>query len=111
MTRARSAIATALVCAAAFSGQVVRKRKSSSSRSTLLGRPLRARRLGHRGRHDRLFQLLNARDPGVNGVRITWEKCETEYRNDRASSATSAQEQRPHRATLIHPLPPASPTR
>jgi len=29
------------------------------------------------------FAMLNERDKGINGVRITWEKCETEYRNDR----------------------------
>ena len=24
------------------------------------------------------FQLLNTRDGGINGVKLTWEKCETE---------------------------------
>jgi len=27
--------------------------------------------------------LLNARDGGINGVKLTWEKCETEYNNAR----------------------------
>ena len=29
------------------------------------------------------FAMLNERDGGINGVKLTWEKCETEYRNDR----------------------------
>ena len=29
------------------------------------------------------LEMLNARDGGINGVKVTWEKCETEYRNDR----------------------------
>src|SRR5918994_6830416 len=29
------------------------------------------------------FAMLNERDKGINGVKLTWEKCETEYRNDR----------------------------
>jgi len=27
--------------------------------------------------------LLNERDGGINGVKLTWEKCETEYNNAR----------------------------
>lgn len=29
------------------------------------------------------FQLLNERDGGVGGVKLTWEECETAYNNDR----------------------------
>ena len=29
------------------------------------------------------MQMLNARDGGINGVKLTWEKCETEYNNAR----------------------------
>src|SRR2546426_6458649 len=29
------------------------------------------------------MQMINARDGGINGVKITWEKCETEYNNAR----------------------------
>ncbi len=29
------------------------------------------------------FKLLNNRDGGINGVKVTWEKCETEYNNAR----------------------------
>ena len=29
------------------------------------------------------LQMLNERDGGINGVKFTWEKCETEYNNAR----------------------------
>jgi branched-chain amino acid transport system substrate-binding protein len=29
------------------------------------------------------FELINARDGGINGVKVTWEECETSYNNDR----------------------------
>jgi len=29
------------------------------------------------------MQMINARDGGINGVKVTWEKCETEYNNAR----------------------------
>src|SRR5947207_1623645 len=51
------------------------------------------------------FKLLNARDRGINGVRITWEKCETEYRNDRGVECYERSKNKgPTGATLIHPL-------
>jgi len=29
------------------------------------------------------LDMLNLRDKGINGVKLTWEECETEYKNDR----------------------------
>jgi branched-chain amino acid transport system substrate-binding protein len=29
------------------------------------------------------LEMLNLRDGGINGVKFTWEKCETEYNNAR----------------------------
>jgi branched-chain amino acid transport system substrate-binding protein len=29
------------------------------------------------------LDMLNQRDGGINGVKLTWEECETEYKNDR----------------------------
>ncbi len=29
------------------------------------------------------LDMLNRRDGGINGVKLTWEECETEYKNDR----------------------------
>src|SRR3989454_3783233 len=51
------------------------------------------------------FKLLNARDRGINGVKLTWEKCETEYRNDRGVECYERSKNKgPTGATLIHPL-------
>ncbi|HET9700221.1 MAG TPA: ABC transporter substrate-binding protein, partial [Burkholderiales bacterium] len=29
------------------------------------------------------LDMLNKRDGGIGGVKLTWEECETEYKNDR----------------------------
>src|SRR2546423_9955611 len=51
------------------------------------------------------FKLLNSRDRGINGVRLPWEKCETEYRNDRGVECYERSKNKCHTgATLIHPL-------
>ena len=34
------------------------------------------------------MQMINERDGGINGVKLTWEKCETEYNNCRPASPT-----------------------
>src|SRR5438445_11439528 len=51
------------------------------------------------------FKLLNARDRGINGVRITSEKCETEYRNDRGVDGYELSKNKgPTGPVAIHPL-------
>ena len=51
------------------------------------------------------FQLLNERDGGINGVKLTWEKCETEYNNARGVECYErSKDNGPTGATLIHPL-------
>jgi branched-chain amino acid transport system substrate-binding protein len=51
------------------------------------------------------FAMLNARDGGINGVRLTWEKCETEYRNDRGVECYERSKKKgPTGATVVHPL-------
>jgi branched-chain amino acid transport system substrate-binding protein len=51
------------------------------------------------------LQLLNDRDGGINGVRLTWEKCETEYNNARGVECYERQKRKgPTGATVIHPL-------
>src|ERR671924_15216 len=51
------------------------------------------------------FNLLNERDKGINGVRLSWEKCETEYRNDRGVECYERSKKKgPTGATVIHPL-------
>ncbi|MEK9776502.1 MAG: ABC transporter substrate-binding protein, partial [Quisquiliibacterium sp.] len=51
------------------------------------------------------FKMLNARDGGINGVKLTWEKCETEYNNARGVECYERSKGKgPTGATLIHPL-------
>src|SRR5918992_1655845 len=51
------------------------------------------------------FAMLNERDGGINGVKLTWEKCETEYRNDRGVECYERSKKKgPTGASVIHPL-------
>src|SRR3989442_1067799 len=51
------------------------------------------------------MQMINARDGGINGVKVTWEKCETEYNNARGVECYERTKKRgPTGATLVHPL-------
>jgi branched-chain amino acid transport system substrate-binding protein len=51
------------------------------------------------------LQMLNERDGGINGVKFTWAKCETEYNNARGVECYErSKRQGPTGATLIHPL-------
>ena len=51
------------------------------------------------------FQMLNERDGGINGVKLTWEKCETEYNNARGVECYERSKKKgPTGATLVHPL-------
>jgi branched-chain amino acid transport system substrate-binding protein len=51
------------------------------------------------------MQMLNARDGGINGVKLTWEKCETEYNNARGVECYERSKKKgPTGATVIHPL-------
>ncbi len=51
------------------------------------------------------LDMLNRRDGGIGGVKITWEKCETEYNNARGVECYERQKNKgPTGATVIHPL-------
>src|ERR1700752_2656812 len=51
------------------------------------------------------FAMLNEPDGGINGVKLTWEKCETEYNNARGvESYERVKKHPPTGATVIHPL-------
>ena len=51
------------------------------------------------------LRMLNARDGGVNGVKFTWAKCDTEYRTERGIECYErVKDHPPTGATLIHPL-------
>jgi len=51
------------------------------------------------------LKLINARDGGVNGVKLTWEECETGYATDRGVECYERLKGKgPTGATLVHPL-------
>ena len=51
------------------------------------------------------LNMLNERDGGINGVKLTWEECETEYNNARGVECYERlKKRRPTGATVIHPL-------
>jgi branched-chain amino acid transport system substrate-binding protein len=51
------------------------------------------------------INMINARDGGVNGVKITYEKCETEYNNARGVECYERTKKRgPTGASLVMPL-------
>ncbi|MGH8750541.1 MAG: ABC transporter substrate-binding protein, partial [Burkholderiales bacterium] len=49
--------------------------------------------------------MLNARDGGINGVKLTWEECETEYKNDRGVECYERLKKKgPTGASVFNPL-------
>ena len=51
------------------------------------------------------MQMLNQRDGGVNGVKLTWEECETEYNNARGVECYERMKNRgPTGNTVFQPL-------
>jgi branched-chain amino acid transport system substrate-binding protein len=51
------------------------------------------------------FALLNERDGGINGVKLTWEECETAYQNDRGVECYERLKGKgPTGASVVHPL-------
>ena len=52
------------------------------------------------------LKLVNARDGGINGVKITYEECETGYATDRGVECYERLKGKgPTGATAFHPLP------
>ena len=51
------------------------------------------------------FELLNMRDGGIGGVKITWEECETAYNSDRGVECYERLKGKgPTGAGIVHPL-------
>ncbi len=51
------------------------------------------------------LNMVNAREGGINGVKLTYEKCETEYNNARGVECYERTKKRgPTGASLVHPL-------
>src|SRR5438874_3558638 len=102
----KTGLAVALAAAAGFSTQALAQAKEQfvPVNSYWVG-PYAPGGSGIAGGMIDYFKLLNARDGGINGVKVTWEKCETEYRNDRGVECYERSKNKgPTGATLIHPL-------
>ncbi len=50
------------------------------------------------------LNLINLRDGGINGVKLTWEECETEYNNARGVECYERLKNKGTGATLVMPL-------
>ena len=50
------------------------------------------------------MKMLNARDGGINGIRLFWEKCETQYQNDRIVECYERLKNRGAGMALFHPM-------
>lgn len=51
------------------------------------------------------LKMINARDGGVNGVKLTWEECETAYATDRGVECYERLKGKgPTGATVVQPL-------
>jgi branched-chain amino acid transport system substrate-binding protein len=51
------------------------------------------------------LDMINKRDGGINGVKLTWEECETEYKNDRGLECYERLKKNgPTGATVVDPL-------
>ena len=50
------------------------------------------------------LKLVNARDKGINGVKVTWEECEFGYATDRGVECYERLKRKGGGATVVHPL-------
>ena len=106
MTRAKIALAATAIAASGFSDAAVAQAKEQfvPVNSYWVG-PYAAGGSGIAAAMIDYFKLLNNRDGGINGVKVTWEKCETEYNNARGVECYERSKNKgPTGATLIHPL-------
>ncbi|TAK88000.1 MAG: ABC transporter permease [Betaproteobacteria bacterium] len=101
----RSTIAAAALALAAATGTAVAQNEQFIPANGYWVGPYAPGGSGFFGGIIDYFQLLNERDGGINGVKLTWEKCETEYRNDRGVECYERSKKKgPTGATVIHPL-------
>src|SRR5574339_337434 len=102
----RTSIALACIAAAAFAGGALAQAKEQFvPMSYYWVGPYAASGSGIAGGAIDYLAMLNARDNGINGVKFTWEKCETEYNNARGVECYErTKKMGPTGATLIHPL-------
>ena len=102
----RTSIALACIAAAGFStGVLAQAKEQFVPMSYYWVGPYAASGSGIAGGAIDYLAMLNARDNGINGVKFTWEKCETEYNNARGVECYErTKKMGPTGATLVHPL-------
>ena len=102
----RTTLALALVASAALStGAMAQAKEQFVPANYYWVGPYAASGSGIAGGAIDYLAMLNARDGGINGVKFTWEKCETEYNNARGVECYERSKKKgPTGATLIHPL-------
>jgi branched-chain amino acid transport system substrate-binding protein len=102
----RTNIVLALIASASFSaGALAQAKEQFVPMSYYWVGPYAASGSGIAGGAIDYLAMLNERDGGVNGVKFTWEKCETEYNNARGVECYERSKKHPPTgATLIHPL-------
>jgi branched-chain amino acid transport system substrate-binding protein len=106
MNHTKIALAIAAIAASGVAGEATAQAKEQfvPVNSYWVG-PYAAGGSGIAGAMIDYFKLLNNRDGGINGVKISWEKCETEYNNARGVECYERTKKKgPTGATLIHPL-------
>jgi len=102
----RTTLALALIASVSFSaGALAQAKEQFVPMSYYWVGPYAASGSGIAGGAIDYLAMLNERDGGVNGVKFTWEKCETEYNNARGVECYERTKKKgPTGATLIHPL-------
>jgi branched-chain amino acid transport system substrate-binding protein len=102
----RSTLVLALIASASFSaGALAQAKEQFVPMSYYWVGPYAASGSGIAGGAIDYLAMLNERDGGINGVKFTWEKCETEYNNARGVECYERTKKNgPTGATLIHPL-------
>ena len=102
----RTTLALALVASAGFSaGALAQAKEQFVPANYYWVGPYAASGSGIAGGAIDYLQMLNERDGGINGVKFTWEKCETEYNNARGVECYErSKKSGPTGATLVHPL-------
>src|SRR3989454_7205137 len=103
MIRTRTTIAGFALAAAALAAPVAAQNEQFIPANFYWVGPYAPGGSGFGGGMIDYFAMLNERDRGINGVKLTWEKCETEYRNDRGVECYERSKNKgPTGASVIH---------
>ena len=103
-------LSAALLCVTVFGGPVADSQAAEQDEQFIpmlafRTGPYAAGGSGFFGGYEDYLALLNVRDGGINGVKLTWEECETGYDSDRGVECyEQLKDKGPTGATVIQPL-------